>query len=457
MEKMLSVRGKKLIVIDKYTFRKDKETEFGVSYRCTVKTCTASISVDRTEEVLLQLKGHHNHPCVENLQIKKLQNGVKRKASEDISLRPSKIINDGISAASNVLSNLTIQNIDNIRKSVYRSRRSVLPSLPRSLQDIHSALDSYECLTSKGEHFLLVNNSSLQIILFSCHSNLNYLCSRSKIYVDGTFNFCPKYFMQLFTVHTVENGHYIPLVFILLPNKASETYTNAFELLRNYCNKINLCFNPKEIVCDFEKSIHISIKKVWPQISIIGCRFHLTQAWFRKIQSLGLVSEYKNKDSQIGQWLTWSFGLLFLDSNDVGTCFAEDLYSVIPQNENVIKYADYLVDNYISNDAVFPPSIWASCTSSTERTTNACESFHSKFNANFYVAHPDIFRFISVLKGIQLNTTIKINSVHLPVYCKNISYRKHHSYICNLICLYKSNSITRFNFIKSVCHQYYKK
>ena len=267
-----------MIVIEKYTFRKDEETTFGVSYRCTTKTCRASISVDKTEEVLLQLNGQHNHPCIENLQVKKLQNGVKRKASEEICLQPSKIINAGINEASDVLSNLTTNDFNNIRRSVYRSRRSKLPSLPRSLEDIHSVLDSYECHTSQGENFLLINDCNLHIILFSCQTNLRYLCSRPKIYVDGTFNFCPKYFMQLFTIHTVENGQYIPLVFILLPNKNSETYTNAFELLRNYCSSINLCLNPDEIVRDFEKSIHVSVKKVWPLICIIGCRFHLTQA-----------------------------------------------------------------------------------------------------------------------------------------------------------------------------------
>ncbi|CAH0558963.1 unnamed protein product [Brassicogethes aeneus] len=103
METMLSERGKKLIVIQKYKFRKHRETALGVFYRCTVRTCSASISVDKTEEVLLQVNGQHNHPSIENLQVKKLQNAIKRKVTEDISLRPSKIINMGINEAPNVL------------------------------------------------------------------------------------------------------------------------------------------------------------------------------------------------------------------------------------------------------------------------------------------------------------------------------------------------------------------
>lgn len=70
MESMLSVRGKKLLIVEKYTSRKDKETTLGISCRCTKKGCTASISVDKSEEILLERNGCHNHPCKENLEVK---------------------------------------------------------------------------------------------------------------------------------------------------------------------------------------------------------------------------------------------------------------------------------------------------------------------------------------------------------------------------------------------------
>lgn len=214
--------------------------------------------------------------------------------------------------------NLTTRDLDNIRKSVYRSRRSVLPVLPQSLEDLQEALESIVIKTNKDEEFLLVNNTNLNVIIFSCQTNLQYLCSRPKIYVDGTFSYCPKFLTQLFTIHTVENGHYIPLVFILLPNKQSNTYFEAFKLLKSYCASINLRLEPKEIVSDFEKAIHVGVKKIWPDINIIGCRFHLTQSWYRKIQNVGLVSEYRDSNSAIGLWLHYTFGLLFLNPKNRG-------------------------------------------------------------------------------------------------------------------------------------------
>lgn len=168
------------------------------------------------------------------LFLHKLQNSAQRKAPEDISQRPTKFINTGIKQAAEV--NVTTKDIENIRKSIYRARRSVLPPLPRSIEDTHDALDSCVCKSNKGGNFLLVNNWNLNIILFSCKTNLVYLCGRQKIFVDGTFDFCPRFFTQMFTIHTVENGHYIPLVYILLQNKHS--HFKAFQLLPDYCNEL---------------------------------------------------------------------------------------------------------------------------------------------------------------------------------------------------------------------------
>ena len=36
-----------------------------------------------------------------------------------------------------------------------------------------------------------------------------------------------------------------------------------------------------------------------------------------------------------------------------------DIMSVSPDDEKCIKFADYLVENYVTNDSKFPPSLWA--------------------------------------------------------------------------------------------------
>jgi len=59
-------------------------------------------------------------------------------------------------------------------------------------------------------------------------------------------------------------------------------------------------FLPQTIYVDFEEAIHNSILSVWPEINIKGCRFHLGQRWWWKIQNLGLTNEYKS-DSELSK------------------------------------------------------------------------------------------------------------------------------------------------------------
>lgn len=65
-----------------------------------------------------------------------------------------------------------------------------------------------------------------------------------------------------------------------------------------------------------------------------------------------------------------------------------------PNNRRLIQFSDYLLNNYISNDAAFPPNIWAVATADLNRTTNACESFHSHFIKSFKSNHLHIFIFL---------------------------------------------------------------
>lgn len=110
--------------------------------------------------------------------------------------------------------------------------------------------------------------------MFSCEKNLNTLSTVKTIYVDGTFKYCTKFFLQLFTIHGLSNGHYIPLVYFLLNNKECESYAKCYNILKTECFKINLCFSPEYIFADFELSIHLGTLKVWPTIIIKGYRFH---------------------------------------------------------------------------------------------------------------------------------------------------------------------------------------
>jgi hypothetical protein len=78
------------------------------------------------------------------------------------------------------------------------------------------------------------------------------------------------------------------------------------------------------------------------------------------------------------------FSSINLDPFDVGDCFALELYEEMPNDPRLTKFSDYLVENYISEEALFPPIIWAENSATSFRTTNECECFHSHFNNSIY-------------------------------------------------------------------------
>lgn len=452
-----SIHGKQLLVVEKFTFSRQKILKSGeIFWRCTKKStnCTAKIFTLGIENLVTRSHLVHNHEPEENkLNRKIISSACKRKAQEDISEKPSKIIRCELEK--NLPETITTLDVTNIRRNIYYSRRKLLPGpLPKNVTEVHEILNSYSVKTSKNESFVFINSLHDNIIVFSCETNIRSLCGMDYIYMDGTFSYCTKYFLQLFTIHGLKNGHYIPLVFCILRDKRSETYAKLFAMLTSQIfERYSLRFQPIEVFIDFETAIHVAVRNTWPATKVNGCRFHLHQAWYRKIQSLGLSSEFKNKDSEIGRWLKHTFGLTYLCPDEVGDCFAFDLYSDKPHHPDVEKYADYLLDTYIDENAKFPPQMWANASPSIIHTTNACESFHSRFNGSFYATHPSIYIFIEKLKEFQIDTYVKLQSVHIPLKMNDKKTKVKLDTLTNLRAHLFSGKITRLHFVK--CVSYY--
>lgn len=454
MEFVLSERGKSNLILNSYKYYSSDKTAIGRKWRCINRTCTGKVVLDEFGTTILTQPSAHNHSPVKNLERKIVSAAVKRKAVDDITVRPSKIINSVLRSSPMVMK-MTTNDIYNIRKCAYAARRSIMPPLPGNMSDVHECLNSVAVRTVSGEDFLLENDCTNNIIIFSCKTNLMFLCTCDRIYVDGTFKCCTQYFYQFFTIHAIKNGHYVPLVFCLLPNKEKASYKAIFDIISRKCLSLGYTFYPVEVVADFEKAIHSAVTEMWPNSSLKGCRFHLAQSWWRKIQNVGLTAVYKDKESDIGKWLRLMFGLAFVPSEEVIDAFFLDICNLQPQDERVQLFSDYILNNYIFDASPFPPKIWASCAATSELTTNACESFHSKFNEQFYSPHPNIFNFLEVLKDFQANTYVKINSTHLPVKINNRKYKLKLSYLDSVVNNFKSGIISRFDLIQRTSHHYH--
>lgn len=136
------------------------------------------------------------------------------------------------------------------------------PPTPKTVGKVHRVLSELNIKTDKGDSFLFINNDRENIVVFSCETSICLLNSVSRIYLDGTFDYCIQHFYQFFIIHDFKKGHYIPLLFCLLLDKRAETYKKACKVtLRIY-----------EIVMGFNKAIK-AVEESWQNIRIIGCRF----------------------------------------------------------------------------------------------------------------------------------------------------------------------------------------
>lgn len=203
--------------------------------------------------------------------------GLKRKGRYYITDRHFKLIKFEIGTNMQAMSTLTCRGTKLIRDSVSRERIRNLPKLSKSISEVHEYIINTKLKTVKDEYFVTVNNQLDYILIFSCDSNLNFMCDSQTLYVDGTFKYCTKLFLQLFSIHAYRNGVFVPVVFCMLPNKNEDTYTATWEILSEKCLSLNKCLQPKLIVIDFETSINLCLKDIFPNIDIIGCRFHLSQ------------------------------------------------------------------------------------------------------------------------------------------------------------------------------------
>ena len=404
-------------------------------------------------EVITPLQCEHNHDKDEKkLERQQIRATVKRKATEDLTARPSKVIRIELQKfADNELESTDIRSI---AQSLYRERRKVYPALPKTRQELHQTLNSMTTSTSKGEDFILENNPETGLVVLSCTTNLEFLTNNAEeIFVDGTFKCCPKFFYQLYTIHGLCNGHYIPLVYALLPGQSQEIYRNMWTCLIDICSARNLLLNPSVIHADFEVAMLTVLRDIYPTAVIKCCRFHLGQAWWRKIQNLGLGSEYKDNTSDIGQWLKLSFGLHFIDPNEVEDCFVEEVMTNAPQDDRCTRFADYLVDNYISPNSRYPPVLWAEITSHNKRTNNAAESFHAHFNEQFYTSHPSIYVYLDVLVKLQSTNYIKIRSISKPATMRKPEQNRN-EYAISHYNKYILGEIDRHNYMKSLGNKF---
>lgn len=203
---------------------------------------------------------------------------------------------------------------------------------------------------------------------------------------------------------------------------------------------------------DFKQSIHTAVKKIWPSTVTRGCRFHLGQSWYKRIQSLGLSKTYKSASAE-GSYLRSFFGLAYISPDELEDFYIEDFVSYEPSNTTVQEFTDYVYENYIRSGARYPSSMWAAYSASVSRTTNACEGLHARLKDMFYHTHPDIYLLIDALLEIQERCYTKMNSIQSKKQLKR-SAEKEQFIEDTMTQLDENHKITKREYVKILSRKF---
>ena len=138
-----------------------------------------------------------------------------------------------------------------------------------------------------------------------------------------------------------------------------------------------------------------------------------------------------------------------MDPEDTEDAFAEDIMFDQPDDERCIAFADYLVENYITQESRFPPQMWAGAPSDAIRTNNASESFHAHFNERFHSTHPNVFAFVDALLKIHTTTYLKVRSM-ITVALRKKCDREKDNFLIEQHRKLSSNEISRLQYLKAI-------
>ena len=158
---------------------------------------------------------------------------------------------------------------------------------------------------------------------------------------------------------------------------------------------------------DFEIGARNALLRVFPQVDIKGCFFHLLQCVYRKVQETGLQQRYQT-DADFSLSVKIIPALAFCPLADV-----EEAFETLPEDvgEDCQELLDYFEDTYIGRpgrrqrrDPGFTHGMW----NMNERTldelpciNNNIQGWHRGFQSLIGSCHPNIWTFLGKLKRQQ--------------------------------------------------------
>ena len=260
--------------------------------------------------------------------------------------------------------------------------------------------------------FLRYDNECLtgnRVLIFVSTHGIKLLESE-EWFIDGTFKNAPSDFKQILTIQCIVQGEILPAAFILLQNKTTEAYVEAFQNLSIVCSQQGSNILPSKVLCDFESGLQKSLRYCFAGVIVKGCWFHFCQALTRKLQNLGLKTRYIN-DYDFRFWCKQFSALAIISTEHLKQAMDTILTNGInyKQEQAVLKFIKYFNNQWLHGSQ--PPDIWNHFENYEKRTNNDLEGYHSDLDKHFPKYHPSlesVVKFFKKFNALSVDRFIKI-------------------------------------------------
>lgn len=408
----LSKRGKRTLIHLNYEYWRKRCNEQGkTEWRCCkhqVFNCKARLFTNGDNVIIGDQSPDHTHSGNVALALaRKAIGNMKEKMTETVATPSSSCGAVMADLAPHVL--MALPKKTSLHRVLRRHRqaalskndnRQTLPLLPTDL--------SFEFPWRFINLLLFDSGPGADRLLILGDRTLLDGLARSDVWLaDGTFKVVPSIYFQLYSIHfQFVNGVNPAAVYCLLTNKTRGTYDRLVNELKNLIPNAS----PKTILTDFEQAAMGAFNHGYPEASVTGCYFHLSQSVIRKVNELGMKTDYENDDELRGCVRCLS-ALAHVPVDDVAESF-DLLTEQMPEHDKMNELLSYFEHTYIRGrrlrgrgnnfgSATFPIPMWNQYDSAGDgiaRTTNIVEGWHHGIQSLFMCSHPSMWLLIEGLE-----------------------------------------------------------
>ena len=404
MEFTKSSRGKDQLMLDGYLFNKQKVLADNViSWECVdrrnSKSCIARVKT-RNDQMVGRMNDHTHPPCPEKIQARVVRSNMKDRARTTTEKTRNIMAEEVSNEPDDVLAMLP--SARTLQRDIQRQRQkhNIRDAIPDD-NDFQFEIPNRYTLSTTGEQFLQIDSQmGGRCLIFGTDASINFLRDSPDWFMDGTFETVPRQFMQLYTIHGLQNGRNAIGLYALLRNKDQRTYEHMF----NHVSALTNGVVPQSINVDFEQAAINAADVVYPDSDKRGCFFHLSQNVYKCVKRNGLTQLYLD-DQEFRTNIRMISALAFIPRPDVIRQFNNLSQHCGPQEVPIL---DYFETNYVGElrrnnrrQPLFSHSLWNvydRVIANQPRTTNALEGWHNAFATSLGQAHANIWTFIDALK-----------------------------------------------------------